>query len=98
MTHFKKYIQLQKTQNLKDYDAFINSKSMLNCVEFDESNFYEIKCTCSSFQKDNICHHIVLLAVRLNILEFPIWADDTPIGTANKRGRKRKVGPALTKD
>ena len=55
-------------------------------------------CNCSQNQKQYICKHIVLQAIRADYVEVPNTAKTVPLHDMPKRGRPARVSKALEID
>lgn len=55
------------------------------------------KCDCPIFFKQNKCKHILAMALKVKVCKLPRAALNVPLDKKQKRGRKRKVGTALSK-
>lgn len=83
-----------------DYRTFdVYKKTAFGMVYLTEINRVdcknESKCTCYSFLKENLCKHILGLAIRLNLCEVPATAITNKLSQKRKRGRKTKAEKAL---
>jgi hypothetical protein len=58
-------------------------------------NWKNSSCSCKSFFKNYICHHIVGLAYRYKLIVIPENAKTVPISKKRPRGRPAKRKPAL---
>lgn len=66
-------------------------------VHLDKENWKKSTCNCAQFQKNYICKHIVLLAIRFNLCNIPPQVKNIPLGHKPKRGRISKSKKALDK-
>jgi hypothetical protein len=55
-------------------------------------------CNCGRFQKDNICKHLLLQAIRYKYVEVPLTAQTVEFQAAPKRGRPAGFSKALQND
>lgn len=56
------------------------------------------KCSCAHFHSMHICEHIMAVGYLYDQLNVDAHAKDAvPVGKKPTRGRKPKVGPALSK-
>ena len=67
----------------------------MNAVHFDQNSWKQSDCTCSTFQKNYICHHIIFLATRYGCCSIPLKYQTVKIKAKKKRGRKKKAKSAL---
>jgi hypothetical protein len=67
----------------------------LNAVLFEKESWKQSRCTCSTYQKNYICHHIIFLAARYGICTIPLKYQTVKIKAKKKRGRKKKAKSAL---
>ena len=55
-------------------------------------------CSCSGFQKNNICKHLVLQAIRYNYVIVPLTAQTIDLEDLPRRGRPPTISKALQID
>ena len=63
-----KFIKTRNKHFYKDFGHLIDISSEFHEITFNETNIFESNCSCKYFQKDYICKHIFLMAVRLKFL------------------------------
>jgi len=64
----------------------------------DENNWLSSTCNCSQNQKNYICKHVIVQAIRADYVEVPNSAKKVPLHDMPKRGRPSRVSKALQID
>ena len=72
-------------------------RTVLSFIE-DKDNWFASTCSCSLNQKNYICKHIALQAVRSKFVEIPLQAKTIPLHDMPKRGRPSIISKALEVD
>ena len=52
-------------------------------------------CSCGWWQRHRICRHVIDLAVKVGLIEYPTEAKNIPLGQKRKRGRPNQSTAAL---
>ena len=82
--------------NFDNFDDYINYISTIKIIKINESDWKNSTCTCSHWQKNFICKHIIAVSVNIDLCEFP--AVDLKIEGNRRRGRPGKAAKALEKE
>jgi hypothetical protein len=90
-------ISSYKKLNWPDFDTFKNQQTYFNVINYDTSNYFKSRCSCSCFLKKYFCHHILIVSVMNNAVTFPHYCDTTKIDTIATRGPKKRVSKALSR-
>ena len=101
----EKVTKLTKRNKNTEY-VFINkydhNELAIKAIEeekiWNKGNKKDKKSDCSRFQKDNICKHLLLQAIRYKYVEVPLTAQTVEFQAAPKRGRPAWISKALQID
>ena len=97
----KLYRNAKTNKNWKDFEQYTDYQTRLWQLSFyEDKNEWQSKstCTCSSFQKNYICKHILLQAIRFNYVDVPLTAQTVELEDKPKRGRPKTISKALQID
>ena len=78
-----------------NFEEYKESRLKLNAVKFRKDKWNSSYCTCCTFQKNYVCHHVIFFAVRYNSCSIPLKYQTIKIKSKKKRGRKKKAKNAL---
>ena len=78
-------------------DKFIECVKSVKMIKLDRDNWAKSKCSCSWFQKNYFCYHIIALAVNEKLVEIPLEYKLVVIESKPKRGRKPKAKVGLVR-
>jgi len=101
ITNIKAHLKRQTKLNWKTFGELIECQTSLWEVQVsddcDESNWQNQKlvCNCPYYLKNNLCKHILALAVLLKFVLFPYEAKSLPMEQKPKRGRRSLAKKAL---
>lgn len=93
------YYTMLVSKRWDSFDEFVNHGYQLFWVVMlsTESWDSESKCTCPAFFKNNMCKHIVALAMRENLLKYTDNMNPTVItAVRNRAGRPKNASHALS--
>ena len=96
----KSYRELKSKKNwtsFEHYNDYITRFWQITFIE-DKDEWKSSLCNCSSFQKDNICKHLLLQAIRFKYVTVPLTAQTVEFQSAPKRGRPATISKALQID
>ena len=93
----KDYLKNNFSKLNLDFDGLVSLMVRLNIVILNRSKWNESKCTCSTFLKNYICFHIIVVSVNENLLLIADKYKKIQIGLKKKPGRKSKAKKALEK-
>lgn len=79
------------------FDEYTEKRFYVYNVYIKNENFMDGTCECRSFQKADICKHIVGLAIRNRWVVVPDAAKNVPVKEKAKRGRRAKAEKALVR-
>jgi hypothetical protein len=93
---FSKYINNDLIKNKFEklnlnFDELNLSINNVKIIDLNRSSWSDSKCTCSYFQKNYFCLHIVAIASNEKIIEIPIQFKNLRISRKSKPGRKPKA-------
>lgn len=91
----KKFSERLQDQDWSDFDEFKNMTGALVEIKLYKGHYKSSTCSCSGFQKDYMCKHIVGLAYRYKLCDISDDAKHITIGQKRKRGRIPKTKKAL---
>ncbi len=96
----KKYKKLKTKKSCTSFDEFRDYQTRLWQISFieDKEKWCTSTCNCSQNQKNYICKHVILQAIRLKYVEVPTAAKIIPLHDMPKRGRPARVSKALQID
>ena len=93
----KTYKEFKQKKNWNSFDCYNDSISRFWQISFkedaDEWNNGST-CNCGNYQKNYICKHLVLQAIRLNFVTVPLTAQTNQLEDMPKRGRKPTISKA----
>ena len=95
--HAKINFYFLENLNSESFDELMTKVFSVNYVKFDESNWKLSICSCAWWAKHFKCHHVIEMAVRKGLAEYPETAQIIPLGQKRKRGRPQNNTPALIK-
>ena len=87
----KKYIKAKNEFSWKNFDDYVKTICKVRAVSFNASRWMESKCHCCYFQKNYVCKHIILIAIRQKLCDVPYAAKSIPLGSKPARGRPKKA-------
>jgi len=82
-------------QNRLKFETFELWKKRLHVVKLDEKEWRNSSCTCTKFQKEYTCKHVIGIAALNKLYKIPDSAKTDLLGSRRKPGRPRKVKHAL---
>jgi hypothetical protein len=91
----KEFIKAINELSWNTYDSFKVHATSIWQLKFNEQEWLKSSCTCPGWQKKFICKHVISVAYRLNKVDFPLAAQNVPIGRKRKRGRPMNTRQAL---
>jgi hypothetical protein len=97
----KIYKDHKKNKNWNSFDDYSDSITRFWQISFIENKdelLTKSSCICSRFQKNYICKHLVLQAVRANYIAIPLSARTNEFSDLPKRGRPPTCSKALQLD
>jgi hypothetical protein len=96
----KQYKNLKTKKSWSSFEQFCDYQTRLWQISFteDENNWLSSTCNCSQNQKNNICKHVIVQAIRADYVEVPNSAKTVPLYDMPKRGRPSRVSKALQID
>ena len=74
--------------------VFTNFKCLI-VIDTDNWQDRKIICSCTDYLKNNICIHVLALAVILTVAKFPLEAKNTQLRQLKKKGRPSMAKKAL---
>jgi hypothetical protein len=94
---YKDYKQHKDNLSWNNFDALKDYQSSLWQINFVENKtqWKESTCNCKNFQKDYICKHLIVLAIRYGYEIVPLTAQTVELGCKVARGRPARVTKAL---
>ena len=98
---FKQYKNAKSNKSWIDFEQYVDCQTRMWQISFHEvKEEWQSKsnCNCSSFQKNYICKHLLLQAIRLKFVEVPLTAKTVDLEDKPKRGRPKTVSKALKID
>lgn len=96
-----KYYSTLVAKQWNSFDEFVNHGFQIFWIVMLSSDSWDIKstCTCPSFFKQNMCKHIVALALRENVLKYIDNLNPTLITAVRRRpGRSKNASNALSRN
>lgn len=78
-----------------DFESHMKMSRIIYCVSSNKSAL-GVSCTCAKYMKNYICVHAIAYLVYCERLEIPMEAKSVPLGQKRKRGRPKRVSPALS--
>ena len=79
-----------------EFDGMMALRNAIWCIHTGErQSVTDMKCSCPSFLKKNVCKHVLGVASLLGLLQFPVEVVVEPLGQKRKRGRPMQTRPAL---
>ena len=104
-TNIQKEIRLYRNaktnKNWSDFEEYVDYQTRLWQISFKEDkNEWQTSstCNCISFQKNYVCKHILLQAIRYNFIEVPLTAHTVELEDKAKRVRPKTISKALQID
>jgi hypothetical protein len=96
----KKYKNLKTKKSWSSFEEFCDYQTRLWQISFTEdvNNWLSSTCNCSQNQKNYICKHVIVQAIRANYVEVINSAKTVPLHDMPKRGRPSRVSKALQID
>ena len=96
----KKYKKMKINKSWETFDDFCDYQTRLWQLSFveDKETWLTSSCNCSQHQKNYVCKHIILQAIRLGYVEVPTTAKTLTLHDMPKRGRPSRVTKALQID
>ena len=96
----KQYKNFKTKKSWSSFDQFCDYQTRLWQSTFveDEDKWLTSTCNCSQNQKQYICTHVILQAIRAGFVEVPNTAKTVPLHDMPKRGRPARVSKALQID
>lgn len=85
----------QQQDFVPDFDAHVKTSKDVCRVEA-TSEYLGASCSCISYLKNYLCVHVIAYLDKIGSLKIPSEAKSVPLGQKRKRGRPKKVGPALS--
>jgi hypothetical protein len=76
-----------KLMNKFNFDSYEYLKSGISKLKFDHNHWIESTCNCKFFLTNNVCVHVVAIAVLNNKIVIPIAYRDIKIDSLSRRGR-----------
>ncbi|RNA21530.1 hypothetical protein BpHYR1_030632 [Brachionus plicatilis] len=70
---------------------------MCRVVTLNNQDFRRSKCSCLSYDKKNICKHIIGVASYFKLYTIPLEIKNLPMGEKRKRGAPKKATKALVR-
>lgn len=80
------------------FEQFVTEQGTVCRVEASNENYLQWNCTCFKFFKSNVCHHIVVAAVKQGVYNLRPEADTSIISIKKATGRPKFVTKALVRD
>jgi hypothetical protein len=80
-----------------NFDELNKRLGKVHKVNFNEDNWLKSKCTCSWYQKNYNCYHIMAVAVKQKLFEIPVTYLPIAIEANKARGKPSKMTKALNK-
>ncbi|CAF1119861.1 unnamed protein product [Brachionus calyciflorus] len=74
-----------------DFTKFVEKNESVRMVKFNKENWKLSSCTCSTYLKEFLCKHILIIALSLKLTEIPEKFRDSVIGCKPKPGKKKKA-------
>ncbi len=104
---FEEYLELMKCSKdkcfnpkfpndpacFKSFDWFYDLNQRIVEVKVNKTSWKLSSCTCMTYFKEYMCHHVAYLVIKLKLTELD--RGFLLIGSKPKRGRKKKIGSAL---
>ena len=96
----KSYREFKFKQSWVSFELYTDYITRFWQISFIENKekWQSSSCNCSRFQKDNICKHLLLQAIRYKYVEVPLTAQTVEFQAAPKRGRPAGISKALQID
>lgn len=83
-------------RNFEDFKAASQSIWIVEATSMNKNKWTDTATsTCPVFYKKNMCKHVLIIGLKMNIIEAPSEADPTVLGNKNRPGRKKKARKAL---
>ena len=91
---------MKNNRTWSSFEEFCDYQTRFWQISFveDEENWLASTCNCSQNQKNYICKHVILQAIRADYVEVPNTAKTIPLHDMPKRGRPSRVSKALQID
>ena len=77
------------------FDEWIEKTNSIRVVRINTSTWELSECSCSYWQKNFKCNHVIAIAARLNLCNFATIALLLPLERKRKPGRKKATKPCL---
>ena len=85
-------------QTRAKFDTYQKWKQRVHVVVLNNQNWIASTCSCSKWQKQYVCKHVVGVATLKGLYKIPEAARTDPIGRKRKVGRPKKAAKALVRD
>ena len=91
---------MKTKKSWSSFEEFCHYQTRLLQISFieDGNNWLSSTCNCSQNQKNYICKHVIVQAIRADYVEVPNSAKTVPLLDMPKRGRPSRVSKALQID
>ena len=85
----------KSTSKESSYLELITKIFAVNYIKFESSNWKLSVCSCGWWNKHFICRHVIVVAVKMGLAEFPEQATTLLLNQTRKRGRPLNNTAAL---
>ena len=86
----RKYIDDLSKAKWTNFDELVQRVNEFHVIKIDPENWENSSCTCREASKNYKCHHIIILAAKLQMFSFEDAAMRKPLGRKPKRGPPSK--------
>ena len=88
---------IKNIENFKwfSFDAMIFDINRIRVIKLNREEWENSECTCSHWQKNYKCNHVISLATRLRLASFSTVAYSIPLQHKRKKGAPKKMASAL---
>jgi hypothetical protein len=93
----RNYLTEMKECKFNDFDSLISRMNEYRVITLNSDNWQNSECTCSDGLKKYKCKHILVLAIRLNLLNIENLYDKMPLTNKKRRGAPNKTAKALVR-
>ncbi len=77
------------------FDKMMQDINRIRMIKLNKEEWENSECTCSFWQKNYKCNHVISLATRLRLASFSTVAYSIPLQHKRKKGAPKKMASAL---